>query len=87
MLELRPTCEHCNRAVPPDSLEARICSYECIILRGLCRGRSGKCLSELRRWICSSTDQTFDELERRQLPRERSGWQQGQASAGGFAGA
>jgi hypothetical protein len=29
MLELRPTCEHCNRALPPDSLEARICSYEC----------------------------------------------------------
>ena len=29
MLELRPTCEHCNRALPPDSPEARICSYEC----------------------------------------------------------
>lgn len=29
MLELRPTCEHCNRSLPPDSLEARICSYEC----------------------------------------------------------
>jgi len=29
MLELRPTCEHCNQALPPDSLEARICSYEC----------------------------------------------------------
>jgi uncharacterized protein len=29
MLELRPTCEHCNRAMPPNSVEARICSYEC----------------------------------------------------------
>ncbi len=29
MLELRPTCEHCNRALPPASTEARICSYEC----------------------------------------------------------
>ena len=29
MLELRPTCENCNRALPPDSTEARICSYEC----------------------------------------------------------
>jgi uncharacterized protein len=29
MLELRPTCEHCNKALRPDSLEARICSYEC----------------------------------------------------------
>jgi hypothetical protein len=29
MLELRPTCEHCNKALPPDSTEARICSFEC----------------------------------------------------------
>lgn len=29
MLELRTTCEHCNTPLPPDSLEARICSYEC----------------------------------------------------------
>jgi hypothetical protein len=29
MLELRPTCENCNAALPPDSPDARICSYEC----------------------------------------------------------
>lgn len=29
MLELRPNCEHCNKPLPPDSLDARICSYEC----------------------------------------------------------
>lgn len=29
MLELRPTCEHCNTSLPPESLEARICSFEC----------------------------------------------------------
>ena len=29
MLELRPSCEHCNKALPPASLEARICSFEC----------------------------------------------------------
>jgi hypothetical protein len=29
MLELRPTCEHCNTALPPDSTAARICSFEC----------------------------------------------------------
>ncbi len=28
MLELRPTCEHCNRALPPECPDARICSYE-----------------------------------------------------------
>ena len=34
MLELRPTCEHCNKPLPPDSLEARICSYECTFCAG-----------------------------------------------------
>ena len=29
MLELRPTCEYCNKALPPESHEAMICSYEC----------------------------------------------------------
>ncbi|MDB4990362.1 MAG: hypothetical protein JWN04_5540 [Myxococcaceae bacterium] len=29
MLELRPTCEHCNVALPPESPDARICSFEC----------------------------------------------------------
>jgi hypothetical protein len=29
MLELRPSCEHCDRDLPPQSTEARICSFEC----------------------------------------------------------
>jgi hypothetical protein len=29
MLELRPVCEHCNKALPPDSTEAMICTFEC----------------------------------------------------------
>jgi uncharacterized protein len=29
MLELRPTCENCDRPLPPASLDARICSFEC----------------------------------------------------------
>ena len=29
MLELRPTCENCNRLLPPEAADARICSYEC----------------------------------------------------------
>ena len=29
MLELRPNCEWCDKNLPPDSAEARICSYEC----------------------------------------------------------
>jgi hypothetical protein len=49
MLELRPTCEHCNKALPPASLEARICSYECTfcdtcvdeVLGGVCPNCGG----------------------------------------------
>ncbi|MBM3368782.1 MAG: DUF1272 domain-containing protein, partial [Betaproteobacteria bacterium] len=29
MLELRPTCENGNRALPPVDAEAWICSFEC----------------------------------------------------------
>jgi hypothetical protein len=29
MLELRPNCECCDRDLPADSTEARICSFEC----------------------------------------------------------
>jgi uncharacterized protein len=29
MLDLRPTCEHCNKPLPPSATDARICSYEC----------------------------------------------------------
>lgn len=44
MLELRPNCELCDRDLPPDALDARICSYECTycadcadqVLRNVC---------------------------------------------------
>ena len=29
MLELRPNCEYCDKDLPPDASDARICSYEC----------------------------------------------------------
>jgi len=33
MLELRPTCENCNAALPPDSTSAMICTFECTFCR------------------------------------------------------
>ena len=33
MLQLRPTCENCNALLPPDSLDAMICSFECTFCR------------------------------------------------------
>ena len=28
-LSLRPNCEYCDKDLPPDSTDARICTYEC----------------------------------------------------------
>jgi len=28
-LQLRPNCEYCDRDLPPNATNARICSYEC----------------------------------------------------------
>lgn len=33
MLELRPNCECCDLDLPPESSEARICSFECTFCR------------------------------------------------------
>jgi hypothetical protein len=29
VLELRPNCEYCDKDLPPDATDARICSFEC----------------------------------------------------------
>ncbi|NQD37137.1 DUF1272 domain-containing protein [Permianibacter sp. IMCC34836] len=29
MLQMRPNCECCNKDLPPDATDARICSFEC----------------------------------------------------------
>jgi hypothetical protein len=29
MLQLRPNCEYCDKDLPPEATDARICSYEC----------------------------------------------------------
>ncbi|HWD60101.1 MAG TPA: DUF1272 domain-containing protein [Stellaceae bacterium] len=29
MLDLRPNCEWCDKNLPPDAEDARICTYEC----------------------------------------------------------
>ena len=43
MLELRPTCEHCNIALPPASPEAMICSFECTFCRDCVEGFHNVC--------------------------------------------
>lgn len=34
MLELRPSCENCNKQLPPHSTEAMICTFECTFCAG-----------------------------------------------------
>lgn len=34
MLEMRPGCERCDTDLPPDSRDARICSFECTFCSG-----------------------------------------------------
>jgi hypothetical protein len=49
MLELRPNCECCDKDLPPESAEARICTFECtfcatcadIVLNGTCPNCGG----------------------------------------------
>lgn len=49
MLELRPNCENCDRDLPPDSADARICTFECTFcaacvegaLKGVCPNCGG----------------------------------------------
>jgi len=51
MLELRPGCECCDRDLPPDSDEARMCSFECTFCRScaetVLHGRCPNCGGEL----------------------------------------
>ncbi|MGE8690332.1 MAG: DUF1272 domain-containing protein [Achromobacter sp.] len=41
MLALRPTCEHCDTALPPASSKARICSFECTFCADCAEGLLG----------------------------------------------
>jgi len=41
MLALRPNCECCDRDLPPDSGEARICSFECTFCADCVEARLG----------------------------------------------
>lgn len=57
MLQLRPSCECCDKALAPDSSEARICSFECTfcaecadrVLHGVCPNCGGDLVARPRR--------------------------------------
>ena len=44
MLQLRPNCECCNKDLPPETPDARICSFECTFCASCAEGvLGGKC--------------------------------------------
>jgi uncharacterized protein len=57
MLKLRPNCECCDADLPPESTDARICSFECTfckecattILSGKCPNCGGDLVQRPRR--------------------------------------
>ncbi|MDP3356803.1 MAG: DUF1272 domain-containing protein [Polaromonas sp.] len=57
MLELRPNCECCNKDLPAESPEARICTFECTFCRdcagnkldGICPNCGGELVARPRR--------------------------------------
>jgi hypothetical protein len=57
MLQLRPNCECCDRDLPPDSVDAMICSFECTfcsdcvtnVLNGSCPNCGGELTPRPRR--------------------------------------
>jgi uncharacterized protein len=57
MLQLRPNCECCDKDLPPESTQARICSFECTfcatcaekVLAGICPNCGGELVARPRR--------------------------------------
>ena len=43
MLQLRPGCECCDRDLPPDSVDARICTFECTFCASCADRLGGRC--------------------------------------------
>jgi uncharacterized protein len=53
MLEIRPTCENCNRSLPYDSIEAMICTFECTFCKD--------CVDTILHHVCPNCGGNFTE--------------------------
>ena len=52
MLEIKPTCEHCDKSLPFNSKEARICSFECTFCQD--------CVENVLKNVCPNCGGTFE---------------------------
>ena len=57
MLQLRPSCECCDRDLPPDSPDAWICTYECTFC--------GDCVEKTLKGVCPNCGGEFTRRPRR----------------------
>ena len=51
MLEIRPTCENCNKLLPFDSQEAMICTFECTFCKD--------CVENILQSVCPNCGGNF----------------------------
>lgn len=52
MLEIRPTCENCNKNLPFDSSDAMICTFECTFCKD--------CVDSILKQVCSNCGGGFE---------------------------
>ncbi len=65
MLELRPNCELCDRDLPPDAAEARICTFECTFC--------ATCVEETLENVCPNCGGGFEKRPIRPRNEHRPG--------------
>jgi uncharacterized protein len=72
-LELRPSCEHCDRSLPPHATDAMICSFECTFCR--------TCVDEILLNVCPNCGGGFEARPIRPAHNHRNGNYLGQYPA------
>ncbi|MGX5200432.1 DUF1272 domain-containing protein [Aliikangiella sp. IMCC44632] len=65
MLELRPSCEYCDRDLPFDSAHAYICTYECTFCKD--------CVDNILSNVCPNCGGGFSQRPIRPTQEYRSG--------------
>ncbi|MEM7085282.1 MAG: DUF1272 domain-containing protein [Bacteroidota bacterium] len=51
MLEIRPTCEHCNKSLAYDAKDAMICTFECTFCEA--------CVTNILKAVCPNCGGNF----------------------------
>ena len=56
MLQLRPSCECCDKDLPPSAPDAMICTFECTFCRDCVESQARRPVPELRRQFRAASD-------------------------------